>query len=443
LSQSVSVIVGLGKTGVSFAHYLAQKNIPFVVMDSRTSPPGLAVFRHAFPTVPIHLGEFDRDLINTAAELYMSPGINPHDGIFAGKLIYSDIEVFAREATAPIIAITGTNAKGTVTTLVGEMIKAAGLRPCVGGNIGIPALDLLNEPAPDFYVLEISSFQLETTHTLPAVAATILNMSPDHLDRHKTMQLYHAAKQRIYRNCECAIVNDDDLYSTPQFPVTKQISFSLNNTTSTFSIQKNHLAYGKELLLNVEKLKIKGKHNWANALAALALGKAINLPMQAMLNTLCEFPGLEHRCEWVTTHKNVQWINDSKGTNIGATIAALEGLGSTLKGKIILIAGGIGKDADFSLLQATVANYTSTAILFGRDASIIQQALMNHTAIQLANSLSHAIALANQCARPGDVVLLSPACASFDMFNNFEDRGQQFKHLVKEHLANVSQHTTG
>jgi UDP-N-acetylmuramoylalanine--D-glutamate ligase len=435
------IIIGLGKTGLSFAHYLTHKKLNFEVMDSRENPPNLAEFRKDFPNIKLHLGPFDRKLIESASELFMSPGIDPHDPVFNGAHINGDIEVFAREAKAPIIAITGTNAKGTVTTLVGYMIRNAGLIPCVGGNIGTPALDLLNQTVPNFYVLEISSFQLETTHNLPAVAATILNMSPDHLDRHHTMESYHAAKQRIYRQCETAVVNQDDPYSNPDNAVAKKIMFSINSKTVSdkahpqFHIYNNHLAYGDELLLPTKDLLIQGKHNWSNALAALALGKAIHLPIDAMLKALREFPGLEHRCEWVATKDNIHWINDSKGTNIGATIAALEGLGSTLDGKIVLIAGGIGKNADFSFLRKAVEKFTRQLILFGRDAQLINQALKDTVPIQMTDSLAQAIKLARNTAATGDAVLLSPACASFDMFRDYEHRGQQFKRLVREFLS--------
>jgi UDP-N-acetylmuramoylalanine--D-glutamate ligase len=408
-----SLIIGLGKTGLSCARYFARQDINFIIMDSRENPPELKSFQQEFPNTPLYLGEFNAQLIAEAKEIILSPGISPDD--FPSEKTISDIELFGRVAKTPIIGITGTNAKGTVTTLVAEMIKNSGLTVEVGGNIGTPALDLLEQEIPDYYVLEISSFQLETTHHLKLKVGIILNLSPDHLDRHHTMENYQKAKQQIYKNAEIAIYNQEDSYTYPLYHTPKKYSFELDTL--------------KEI-----NLKIQGRHNKLNAEAALAIGKAINLPLEKMMETLKDFPGLSHRCEWVATQNNITWINDSKGTNIGATIAALEGIGSIIKNKIILIAGGLGKDADFNLLQESVKKYTRQVILIGKDAPLIEKALKNQTEIQLARSLKEAILIANQTALAGDSVLLSPACASFDMFQGFEDRGNQFKILVKEML---------
>lgn len=385
------IIIGTGITGQSCARYFARKGIPYHLLDTR------------------NLSEQDKILLDNSKEIVLSPGIDP--SLFPNHKIISDIELFAREAKAPIIGITGTNAKGTVTTLLTEMINHSGKTALMGGNIGIPALDLLEQPAPDFYVLEISSFQLEITDHLPCIASTILNISPDHLDRHNTMENYIAAKQKIYLSSKNCIYNLDD-------PATKPA--------------QNGLGFGlKDMnLLPLSDLKIKGTHNYSNALAALALGKAIGLPHDKMLEALKKFPGLEHRCEWVATYNNIDFINDSKGTNIGATIAALEGLGT--KHNIILIAGGQGKGADFNLLKPSVDKYVSEVILFGQDANLMSKALARNT---ITDSLKSAVLLAKQLAKPGDIILLSPACASWDMFKDFEDRGRQFKDLVKECIA--------
>ncbi len=393
----MKLIIGMGKTGQSCADYFAHHNIPCKLLDTRT------------------LSDDDKKLLSNTNEIILSPGIDP--ALFPNHKIISDIELFAREAKAPIIGITGTNAKGTVTTLITDMINACDKTALMGGNIGIPALDLLTQPVPDFYVLEISSFQLEITDYLPCIASTILNISPDHLDRHKTMANYIAAKQRIYNNSQYCIYNLDDANTKP----------GLGNASP---LQAHVVGFGlNEInLLPIGKLKIKGKHNYLNALAALKIGEAIGLNHTKMLEALKLFPGLEHRCEWVATHNNITWINDSKGTNIGATIAALEGFGTEHK-NIILIAGGLSKGADFSLLKPSVTQYVRELVLLGQDAHKIQQALQ--TGI-VTDSLKSAILKAQQLAQPGDIVLLSPACASWDMFKDFEDRGRQFKALVKE-----------
>ena len=396
----MKIIIGMGKTGQSCANYFARNNIAYKLLDTRT------------------LTEEDKILINNTKEIILSPGIDPKS--FPNHKIISDIALFAHEAKAPIIAITGTNAKGTVTTLLTEMINHSGKKALMGGNIGIPALDLLEHKKPDFYVLEISSFQLEITDYLPCIASVILNISPDHLDRHKTMENYIAAKQRIYLNSQNIIYNLDDAATTPTVgaghrPAQQITSFGLKD----------------KKLLPLSELKIKGLHNISNALAALTIGKAIGLPHDKMLEALKKFPGLEHRCEWVASHNNIDFINDSKGTNIGATIAALEGLGT--KNNIILIAGGLGKNADFSLLKPSIDKYTREIILFGQDAKIMAKAI-GHSPY-FVDSLKSAVLQANKLAHPGDIVLLSPACASWDMFKDFEDRGRQFKSFVKECLA--------
>lgn len=452
--KKVTIIIGLGNTGLSCAKYLLRKNIDFMLMDSRENPPNLAEFKKLFPEKKIHLGGFDQNIIQHSSEIILSPGISPD--IFPAEKTIGDIELFAREAKAPIIGITGTNAKGTVTTLLGEMITESGFKVEVGGNIGTPALDLLSQKIPDFYVLELSSFQLETVYNLFLKSAVILNLSPDHLDRHKTMENYQQAKQRIYHHTETAVFNRDDHYTFPVGAdpcvcpspilntqradtwVRPYISFGLDKPEKNqFGLVDNHLAYGKKLLLPVSDLKIQGRHNYANALAALALGHSIGLSLESMIAALKKFPGLPHRCEWIATENNITWINDSKGTNIGATIAALEGIGKTLNGKIVLIAGGLGKDADFTLLKDAVKNYTRDIILIGQDAELISNAISpsiyNHH-IKFASTLKEAVITAKSLALSGDAVLLSPACASFDMFQDFEDRGNQFKLLVKDLL---------
>ena len=443
-SSNQRLILGLGETGLSCARYFKRRHLPFTILDSRFNPPKLSEFQKEFPGVDCHFGPFKPIHFQHCKELIVSPGIDLSETtlrtiINARKLKpLGDIELFAQQARAPIIAITGSNAKGTVTSLVGRMIQQANLKAVVGGNIGNPALDLLNESTPDFYVLEISSFQLETTYTLRPKLASILNISPDHLDRHKTLTAYIQAKQRIYHKSEIALWNRDDLNTFPNVKIKKMISFGLDSTTThaeEFCLQcvnqKYFLAKGKHNLLPVEELFIQGRHNWANAIAALTLGHTIGLPTTAMLTALRQFKGLPHRCQWIKESKGVTWYNDSKATNVGATLAALNGLGPAIPGKIVLIAGGLAKNADFSLLKNSVKHYVKKIILIGRDAALLKNTLEKNTAIHIAHDLAQAVNLAHQTAARGDIILLSPACASMDMFKNYEERGTIFTDLAR------------
>lgn len=437
------LIIGLGETGLSCARYFTRLNLPFTLLDSRLNPPKLSEFQKEFPHGVYHLGAFNPKHFQNCKELIVSPGVdlteeNINKAIHQYKLKpLGDIELFAQQALAPIIAITGSNAKGTVTSLVSKMIDQAKLKVAVGGNIGKPVLDLLDEPIPDFYVLEISSFQLETTYSLHPKLASILNISPDHLDRHKTLAAYVQAKQRIYQNCEIALWNREDFPTYPTYKAKKIISFGLNPTSDSkeFGLhvdnQKTFLTEGNKILIPVEKIPIKGRHNWVNALAALTIGRAIGLDSSTMLTALCQFKGLPHRCQWIKEHKGVTWYNDSKATNIGATIAALNGLGPAISGKIILIAGGLAKGADFSSLSDPIKRYVKKMILIGQDANLLKTALENTTAIDMSADLMQAVKLAHHTATQGDVVLLSPACASMDMFKNYEERGNVFSDLVR------------
>lgn len=439
---SHTVVLGLGETGLSCIRYLIRQGKAVIAMDSRKLPPQLAALRQAFPTVPVYLGEFAEEVLAAADEILVSPGISLqesaiHQQLLTGKPVVGDIELFARAAKAPIVAITGSNGKSTVTTLLGEMVKQAGLRVQVAGNIGLPVLDTLQQDVPDWYVLELSSFQLETTNSLNSIAATILNLTEDHMDRYANFTAYKAAKQRIYGHCKHKVYNRQDSHSQPEANiVVNSISFGLDEPTAEnqygllYAQNQAWLAKGQERLLAVSQLKLIGKHNWANALAALALGEAMGLPLAARLATLTQFQGLAHRCEWVINRHGVQWYNDSKATNVGAAIAAIEGLGQTISGKLIVLAGGAGKEADFSPLGQAFADYARAVILFGIDAPEIAKIIPSSVLQIKVNDMSEAIAIAKQQAQSGDAVLLAPACASFDMFNNFEHRGEVFKSLV-------------
>jgi UDP-N-acetylmuramoylalanine--D-glutamate ligase len=440
VSDRRTLIVGLGKTGLSCVRYLSGQGREIAVADSRLQPPGLDELKAGWPDVPVYLGDFDEALFAGFNELVVSPGISIAEPAIAGAAargarIRGDIDLFADAADAPIIAITGSNGKTTVTTLVGEMARAAGRNVQVGGNIGTPALDLLEQGA-DLYVLELSSFQLETTEELGALAATVLNVSDDHMDRYPDKMAYFQAKQRIYRGCKNAIVNLDDALSTPMARDTLRfLCFGFNRVNpETFSTRDDDegtwITWGLENLLLASELQLMGRHNISNVMAALALGYAAGLAMEPMLEVARRFRGLPHRCEFVRNLDGVDYINDSKGTNVGATVAAIESLVPD-SGKVILIAGGDGKGADFQPLAEPVAACCRALVLIGRDAGKISQAVGASVPQHRATSLQEAVSRARLAAEPGDRVLLSPACASFDMFRDYNDRGEQFRTLVE------------
>jgi len=442
VSDRRTLIVGLGKTGLSCVRYLAAQGRKLAVADTRETPPGLADLRAGWPEVEVHLGPFNSDLFSGFSELIVSPGINVAEPAIAaaaasGARIRGDIDLFAEAADAPIIAITGSNGKTTVTTLVADMARDAGYQVAVGGNIGTPALDLLNTGAR-LYVLELSSFQLETTDELNALAATVLNVSDDHMDRYPDKMAYYQAKQRIFRGCQYAIVNLDDALSTPMARNTLRfICFGMNRVNpETFSTRDDSVSghpwvtWGLENLIRADELGLIGRHNLSNVMAALGLGKAAGLPMDSMLTTARAFHGLPHRCESLRLVNGVEYINDSKGTNVGATVAALDSL-ALAAGKIVLIAGGDGKGADFSLLKEPVRLHCRAVVLIGRDAAQLQDVLAQGAATHIESSLADAVASAARLAQPGDRVLLSPACASLDMFHDYIDRGERFRTLVE------------
>jgi UDP-N-acetylmuramoylalanine--D-glutamate ligase len=435
--DGLRVVIGLGKTGLSCVRFLKSRGYPVAVNDTRANPPGLAELQAEFPDVVVSLGGLDQALLMQAREIVASPGISINEPELlaarqAGIPVGGDVELFCREVKAPIIAITGSNAKSTVTTLVGLMAKNAGIDVGVGGNLGTPVLDMLRAGEQALYVLELSSFQLETTHSLRAAVAVVLNISEDHMDRYSNMGEYHQAKHRVYRNCQQYVVNRDDALTVPLLPETiRKWSFGLGRPDlNDFGVLveggEKYLAQGLRKLLKVTDMKIVGDHNVANALACLALGAAVNLPMDVMLATLREFPGLKHRCQLVLSRNDIGWYNDSKGTNVGATLAAINGLGAAIKGKLILIAGGVGKGQDFSPLSPALEKFGKALVLIGEDGPKIDAAVSAGVQRIYASTLVEAIEKSRALAEPGDAVLLSPACASFDMFKHYEDRGEQF-----------------
>ena len=441
-SDKKRIVIGLGVTGMSVVRCFLREGLPFAVADTRDQPPGLEQLKADHPELEIRTGALDADWLSQAAELVVSPGIAIAEPAIraaaeAGVAIRGDIDLFCERITAPVIAITGSNAKSTVTTLVGDMARVAGIDVGVGGNLGTPVLDMLADGEQALYVLELSSFQLETTHLLRAEVATVLNISPDHLDRYDSMQDYYRAKHRIFRGCRKAVVNRDDSLTFPLLPGgVGQLAYHAGRPDlKLYGICREqdteYLAVGLERLMPVSELRGRGQHNVVNALSALALGSAAGIPQDAMLQALREFRGLPHRCEFVADKKGVSWVNDSKGTNVGATVAALNGLGPTLApgAGIVLIAGGVGKGAEFSELNAPMQQYGRAQVLIGEDAQKIAEAVAVET--RFAQSMEDAVAQAAELAMPGDIVLLSPACASFDMFKNFNVRGEAFVQVVE------------
>ncbi|MFP4137798.1 MAG: UDP-N-acetylmuramoyl-L-alanine--D-glutamate ligase [Halomonas sp.] len=450
-----TLVVGLGLSGRAICRHLARRGLPFMVADTRGSPPGLDDFRAAHPGVAVHLGPLEALDLEAAKAVVVSPGIDPRTpGLeaLAGRIdtatgeprLIGEIALFVREARAPIAAITGSNAKSTVTTLVGEMAREAGLRVAVGGNLGTPALDLLEEaPDAELFVLELSSFQLETTPRLGAETAAFLNLSEDHLDRHGDMAGYRAAKRRIFRGARHAVVNAEDPRTWPDTEVPAIERFTTRTPEAgEWGIGRQRgadwLMHGEAALMPVAAMRLAGRHHQANALAALAMGHRLGLPLAAMRTVLERFPGLPHRSELVAKAGGVSWINDSKGTNVGATLAAIAGLGPTLDGRLILLAGGVGKGADFTPLAEPLGRFGREAILFGADAERLANALSGSLPLTQVADLAEALDRAAAIVRPGDAVLLSPACASLDQFTDYRARGEAFRAWVERHLAEVS-----
>ncbi len=447
-SSKLKMVVGIGATGLSVARHLSQLGERFVMLDTRQQPPYLAQLKNEMPDVPVALGEFDIDSFDGADEIILSPGLSRQIPAVQAAInldipVISDIELFARSANVPIIAITGSNGKSTVTTLVGEMCAAAGKKVGVGGNLGTPALELLDEQS-ELYVLELSSFQLESVYSLNAEVAMVLNVSPDHMDRYQSLLDYHQAKHRIFGGARQVVVNRADKLSVPLVSEkVKQWSFGVDRPDySGFGLVEQDgepwLAYQFDRLMPESDLGIKGRHNTSNALAALAIGSAVGLPMDTMLRVLREFRGLSHRCQTVTELNGVTYINDSKATNVGATLAAIQGLSGEqglsgnddkTESKLILIAGGQAKGQDFSALAQALAGSVKRLVLLGEDAKIIGDAVESvkgSVDTAYAADLTEAVKLSHEIAQSGDIVLLSPACASFDMFSGFAERGEQF-----------------
>lgn len=437
-SSAKTVIVGLGKTGLSCARYLHARHQRVTVIDSRNTPPEISALKQLAPEIEIRVGGFDVSVLEDACEVVASPGVSLREPMLQAAMkrgipIVGDIELFARSANAPVVGVTGTNGKSTVTTLVAHMATRARKRALAGGNLGRPALDLLSDPLPDLYVLELSSYQLETTRSLKLAAAVVLNVTPDHLDRYDSVDAYAQAKARIFDHADVAVVNaDDERVRVMPKQGQKVIDFSLRaQGAAQYSIKQAgaevELARHGIPLISMSKLKLSGLHNAANALAALALCEALGLDRNVCVESLRDFAGLPHRSQWVADMKGVRYIDDSKGTNVGATLAAVAGM----SGPLIVIAGGQGKAQDFAPLADAFRGKVRAAVLIGQDAKQIAAVLAGICDCEYAASMDAAVAIAARLAKPSDTVLLSPACASLDMFRDYAHRGDVFASAVR------------
>ena len=437
-----TIVIGLGETGLSVAQYLSKQDIAFSMCDTRANPPQLSTFKRRFPNTKIHLGELVEGAFSQAAQIIISPGVDTNQDIIREAVAANececigDIELFARSTTKPIVAITGSNGKSTVTSLLAEMARAANVNAYAGGNLGPPALNLLKHNDAELFVLELSSFQLESTQSLQPKVSVVLNVSPDHLDRHGDVDSYAQIKEHIYSNAKSSVINRSDEYVSQMKTVGKVISFALDQPLEgQFGVRKEnecpYLALGDEHLLPVSELALQGESGTLNSLAALAVGHALNLPMQPMLDKLKNFEGLPHRLALVAERDGVSWFNDSKGTNVGATISSLRSLNKN----IILIAGGVFKGGNLAQLKEAVAKHAKHVILLGQDANVLQQGIEGVSSIDIASSMAEAVETAKEIAITDDQVLLSPACASFDMYKNYIERGCDFERCVREHFS--------
>lgn len=447
VTMDKKVIIGLGETGLSVAKYLSSHKEKFKVIDSRNNPPALKALKKLIPAADVEVGRLNEKTILEASELVVSPGLSLKTPAIAkaaerGVPITGDIDIFSRMVSKPIIAVTGSNGKSTVVAILAAILTKKGKNFGLGGNLDganfKPALDLLDEEEKDLYLLELSSFQLETTRNLGAEVAVILNLSADHMDRYESLDEYHKAKLRIFNNCKQVVVNRDDIYS---YPVTQldvpiwDFGFSRPGANGLGLLEEDgeqYLAFQFEKVVTVNELKIFGQHNISNVLAATGLALAIGIDMSTIRAALREFEGLPHRCERVANVSGVEFYNDSKGTNVGATMAAVEGLGQRIEGHIILIAGGVGKGTDFSALAPVINRWGKAVVLIGQDAVKMSSAFDKEIRTYFANDMQEAVNRALGHAARGDAVLLSPACASFDMFESFQHRGAVFIRSVEQ-----------
>lgn len=428
MGERRNLVLGLGKTGVSVVQWLSARGEAVIVNDSRISPPGAESLANLGSSVVTKFGEFDLALIDAVDQVVVSPGVSRREPIVVkaierGLPVIGDIELFAQNCAAPVVGITGTNGKSTVTTLVAEMVAAAGRVAHAGGNLGDPALDLLSRVTPDFYVLELSSYQLESTESLKTAAAVVLNVTPDHMDRYDDMAAYANAKSKIYAKTQVGVFNlDDACVAQMQAATGARVGFGISTRGCEYTVQDGWVICRGDRFIAADAIRMPGAHNVLNALAAIAIGDAIGLPRDAMGRVLTEFSGLPHRMQIVCEYQGVRYVDDSKGTNVGATVAAVQGL----KEPIVLVAGGDGKGQDFFPLADVLAGRVHYAVLIGRDREAVAEAISTVCAFEFADDMDSAVVAASRAAKAGDIVLLSPACASFDMFRDYAHRGDRF-----------------
>ena len=433
-----TVVIGLGETGCSVAEHLTKQGVDFKVVDTRLNPPQLETFQQKYPDVEVQLGKFSVEDFVDAAQIIVSPGVDINQKVILEVArqehceCIGDIELFARSTDKPVAAITGSNGKSTVTSLVAQMAHSANVKAYAGGNLSPPALSLLEHKDAKLFILELSSFQLESTQSLQPEVSVVLNISPDHLDRHGDVDNYAKIKERIYTNSRVSVINRDDDYVSKMKVSGDVISFGLQYPDKNeFGVIGQdgdlYLSFGEEPLLPVKELSLQGEAGILNSLAALAVGHVLKLPMPKMLDALKKFKGLPHRLALIAEWNGISWFNDSKGTNIGATVSSLR----SLQHNVILLAGGVFKGGDLELLNQAIVQHAKHVILFGQAAELFHRALKNSSKVSLADSMQHAVELARQLSTPGDKVLLSPACASFDMYENYVERGNDFEECVK------------
>lgn len=444
LTTQKIVVLGAGLTGLSCVRYLAKNGLTCSVNDSRDNAVNIDAFKQEFPHTSLTLGGWDKTLIASADVLLVSPGIDTSVADIAKQIrknciVAGDVELYCQNNNTAILAVTGSNGKSTVVSLLAFLGQKLGKKVELGGNIGVPVLEQ-SQKSLDCLILELSSFQLETLRSMKAIAATVLNVSDDHLDRHKTLENYAAIKRGIYQQCQTAVTNRDDINTQHVGKAQQSLSFgsdvALEGHFGMSVIDgQRQLMFGSMPLISVNQLPIAGLHNALNCLAVLALGHSAGWPLDQMLAHLVEFKGLAHRCQLISTYKNVQWINDSKATNVGATLAAIEGLAAMMSvdNNLYVIAGGDGKGADFSPLINVFSKDVSHVFTLGKDgdevAAVADKAQIKNSKV---TRIEQAINILGNIVKPGDVVLLSPACASIDMFKNFAERGEVFVNAVNK-----------
>ena len=440
-----TLVVGLGVTGLSVAHYLRRRNEPFTVWDDAPKEQALAKLREDCPEAAVVSGDPDLREFETADTVIVSPGVSlDHPALRAaragGAQVYGDIELFAHEVNAPVLGITGSNGKSTTTLMAAHLLEGVGLKAASGGNLGTPALSLLRDPAPDAYVLELSSFQLEATETLHCRAASLLNLSPDHLDRHGSFEAYREIKHRLYRHAEVAVFNRDDSNTRPGITAGRAISFGLDAPLhdDDFGLREHDgqawLCRGRQRLLPCAELPLAGRHNWGNALAALALAEAFGVAPEQAAPILRSFEGLPHRLQKIAEFGGVAWVNDSKSTNLSAMQAAL----TAFDRPCVLIAGGRAKQEDLRRANLALSRHARTLVLFGESAQVMAQAWSGCAPVVQVPDLAQAVEQAAELAEAGDCVLLSPGCASYDQYSGFEERGEDFAARVQALEASVA-----